>query len=78
MVLNRLPGLYGLKYESGTARRLALYLCSYKLDGSVTACAARLCEASLMMKEDLIGYARYCIPYKHISCKPIRIDSTDL
>ena len=31
-------------------------------------CAARLREASLMTNEDLIGYARYHIPCKHISC----------
>ena len=36
-VLNGLPGLYGLKYDSATACGLPLYLCSYKLDGSVTA-----------------------------------------
>ena len=35
-VLDGLPGLYGLKYDSATACRLPLYLCSYKLDGSVT------------------------------------------
>ena len=34
MVLDGLPGLYGLKYDSVTACRLPLYLCSYKLDGS--------------------------------------------
>ena len=37
MVLDGLPGLYGLKYESATTPRLPLYLCSYKLDDSVTA-----------------------------------------
>ena len=37
MVLDGLPGLYGPKYESATAPWLPLYLCSYKLDGSVTA-----------------------------------------
>ena len=37
MVLDGLPGLYGLKYDSATACGLPLYLCSYKLDGSVTA-----------------------------------------
>ena len=37
VVLNGLPGLYGLKYESATALRLPLYLCSYKLNGSITA-----------------------------------------
>ena len=31
-----LPGLYGFKYDSGTACRLPLYLCSYKLVGSAT------------------------------------------
>ena len=36
VVLDRLPGLYGLKYDSATACGLLLYLCSYKLDGSVT------------------------------------------
>ena len=33
VVLNRLLGLYGLQYDSGTACGLPLYLCSYKLDG---------------------------------------------
>ena len=37
VVLNRLPGLYGLKYDSATAYGLPFYLCSYKLDGFVTA-----------------------------------------
>ena len=37
MVLDGLPGLCGLKYDSATACGLPLYLCSYKLDGSVTA-----------------------------------------
>ena len=36
MVLDGLPGLYGLKYDSATAYRLPLYLCSYKLVGSAT------------------------------------------
>ena len=35
-VLDGLPGLYGLKYDSATACGLLLYLCSYKLDGSAT------------------------------------------
>jgi len=35
MVLDGLPGLYGLKYDSATACGLPLYLCSYKLDDSV-------------------------------------------
>ena len=38
VVLNGLPGLYGLKYDSVTACGLPLYLYSYKLDGSATAC----------------------------------------
>ena len=37
MVLDGLPGLYGLKYDSATACGLALYLCSYKLVGSTIA-----------------------------------------
>ena len=36
VVLDGLPGLYGLKYECVTALQLPLYLCSYKLDGFVT------------------------------------------
>ena len=34
VVLDRLSGLYGLKYDSATACGLPLYLCSYKLIGS--------------------------------------------
>ena len=36
MVLDGLPGLYGLKYDSVTTCGLPLYLCSYKLVGSAT------------------------------------------
>ena len=36
MILDGLPDLYGLKYESVTACGLPLYLCSYKLVGSTT------------------------------------------
>ena len=36
VVLDGLPGLYGLKYDSATACGLLLYLCSYKLDGFAT------------------------------------------
>ena len=36
MVLDGLPGLYGLKYDSATTGGLPLYLCSYKLVGSAT------------------------------------------
>ena len=36
VVLDGLPGLYGLKYACATACGLPLYLCSYELDGSVT------------------------------------------
>ena len=35
VVLDGLPSLYGLKYDSVTACELPLYLCSYKLVGSV-------------------------------------------
>ena len=38
VVLDGLPGLYGLKYDSVIAYGLLLYLCSYKLDGSATPC----------------------------------------
>ena len=36
-ILDGLPGLYGLKYDSVTACGLPLYLCSYKLVGPTTA-----------------------------------------
>ena len=36
IVLDRLPSLYGLKYNSATACGLPLYLCAYKLVGSAT------------------------------------------
>ena len=36
VVVDGLPGLYRLKYDSATACGLLLYLCSYKLDGSAT------------------------------------------
>ena len=36
MVLDGLPSLYGLKYDSATACGLSLYLCYYKLVGSAT------------------------------------------
>ena len=36
MVLDGLPGLYGLKYDRATTYGLSLYLCSYKLVGSAT------------------------------------------
>ena len=36
VVLDGLPGLYGLKYDSATAYGLLLYLYSYKLVGSAT------------------------------------------
>ena len=37
VVLDGLPGLYGLKYDSATACGLPLYLRSYKLVGSAIA-----------------------------------------
>ena len=36
VVLDRLPGLYGLKYDSATTCGVPLYLCSYKLVSSAT------------------------------------------
>ena len=43
VVLDGLPGLYGLKYDSATACGLPLYLYSYKLVGSATSewCTSR-------------------------------------
>ena len=41
VVLDRLPGLYELKYDSATACGPPLYLCSYKLVGSATAAMVR-------------------------------------
>ena len=35
-ILDGLPSLYGLKYDSAIACGLLLYLCFYKLDGSST------------------------------------------
>ena len=43
-VLDRLPGLYGLKYDSATACGLPLYLCSYELVGSTTL-KTRICRS---------------------------------
>ena len=37
VVFDRLPGLYGLKYDSATTCGLPLYLCSYKLVSSAIA-----------------------------------------
>ena len=37
VVLDKLPGLYVLKYDSATACGPPLYLCSYKLVGSAIA-----------------------------------------
>ena len=36
MVLDGLPGLFGLKYDNATACGLPSYLCSYKFVGSAT------------------------------------------
>ena len=42
VVLDGLPGLYGLKYDSATAYGLLLYLCSYKLgDSAIVGIGAR-------------------------------------
>ena len=48
VVLDEQPGLYGLKYDSETACRLPLYLCSYKLDGFVTRTKAKLKNVSAL------------------------------
>ena len=47
VVLNGLPGLYGLKYDSVTACGLPLYLCSYKLVSSATDVRKRFCWKGL-------------------------------
>ena len=50
VVLDGLPGLYGLKYDSVTTCGLPLYLCSYKLDGSAIGTGLDLTnEASSML-----------------------------
>ena len=51
VVLDGLPGLYGLKYDSATACGPSLYLCSYKLVGSVT-------EVWKMLKRSSPGLAK--------------------
>ena len=43
VVLDRLPGLYGLKYDSATACGPPLYLYSYKLVGSATSDVKQMC-----------------------------------
>ena len=50
-VLDGLSGLYGLKYDSATACRLPLYLCSYKLVGSAIATVVTS-AASLLFSTD--------------------------
>ena len=45
MVLDGLPGLYGLKYDNATACGLPLYLCSYKLVSSVIADLTKVFKA---------------------------------
>ena len=49
-VLDGIPGLYGLKYDSAIACVLPLYLCSYKLIGSATADAGVVCPVSLPVR----------------------------
>ena len=64
VVLDGLPGLCGLKYESATAPRLPLYLCSYKSDGSVTEsvqkCTLTIYSYFLTMNHQLLQN-KYCI-----------------
>ena len=49
MILDRLPGLYRLKYDSVTGYRLPLYLYSYKLDGSATRLTSKNGETSFVV-----------------------------
>ena len=52
VVLDGLPGLYGLKYDSVTACGLPLYLCSYKLDGSAIAVPRALAKVPHMIASE--------------------------
>ena len=51
MVLNGLPYLYGLKYDSATTCGQPLYLCSYKLVGSVTSWFQTLFDSATILPE---------------------------
>ena len=51
VVLDRLPGLYGLKYDSTTACGLPLYLCSCKLVGSMT--SSNMCNLNIIGLSDM-------------------------
>ena len=55
LVLNGLPGLYGLKYDSATACGLPLYLCSYKLVGSATVMILANQIEWICMNDDIVS-----------------------
>ena len=58
--LNRDPswGLYTLKYDSATACGLLLYLCSYKLNGSITAWLRLVVTQAVREQQVTVGIAR--------------------
>ena len=65
MVLNRLPGLYGLKYDSATVCRLPLYLCSYKLIGSATLHVQELIVGSRTKERKVLHGIKHSLPLLH-------------
>ena len=74
VVLDRLPGLYGLKYDSATASGLLLYLCSYKLDRSATVAQASFwwCGGALPVERGGISICVIrCVPrQRHLAAEP--------
>ena len=61
MVLDGLPGLYGFKYDSATACGLPLYLYSYKLVSSTTACVMVAAETWMYQDHGLLPIALWCL-----------------
>jgi len=58
VVLDGLLDLYGLKYDSATACGLLLYLCSYKLNGSITAWLRLVVTQAVREQQVTVGIAR--------------------
>ena len=73
VVIDGLPGLYGLKYDSAIACGLPLYLCSYKLDGSATLTGVEAHPPALMVdNQPTIALAKNPVLHnrsKHIDVK---------
>ena len=63
MVLDGLPSLYGLKYDSATSSGLPLYLCSYKLVSSAT------CVTGDSEKEDPVSLSSVCARAQCMQCR---------